>query len=285
MRIWPQCIPCIYAARAKEILASSLLDDDNVRSLTLLSAKLASANPYSSTVRLATETYRLVKLTTHTSDPYAEYKRMSNEYVREKLLPALKERVRGLSRWQLLRELLLASIATNALDPGVPGYEKIEVGLAVRLGRDEFEGVVRLLSSAHRVAYLLDNAGEAVVDLEVVKALRDMGLEVVAIAKSGAYQNDVTVDEAVEVGFGEVAQVVGSGSDAAGPLLGELSEEALELLTGADVVIAKGMANFEAFEEWQPPRPVVHVLKAKCLPVAVAVRVNVGEDVVMVRYQ
>jgi uncharacterized protein with ATP-grasp and redox domains len=54
-------------------------------------------------------------------------------------------------------------------------------------------------------------------------------------------------------------------------------------LTETDVVLAKGMAVFEAFEEWAPPKPVVHVLRAKCAPVAAAVGVGVGEGAIALR--
>ncbi len=283
MRIWPQCIPCIYSARSRELLASQLDDASKVQALARLAGILSSSNPYSSTIRLATETFRFVKLSVRASDPYSRYKEESNKLVRERVLPLLLQRLADLRGCELVGELLAASIAANALDPGVPGYESMGVDLSVKLGRDERERACYLISRARRIAYILDNAGEAVVDLEVVKALRGMDLEVYVLAKSGAYQNDVTVDEAVAMGFGEYAKVVGTGSDSAAPLPGELSGEALEALASADVIIAKGMANFEAFEEWAPPKPVVHVLLAKCLPVASAAGVKVGEGVIAVR--
>ncbi|MEM0042513.1 MAG: ARMT1-like domain-containing protein [Thermofilaceae archaeon] len=284
MRIWPQCIPCIYVARSRELLNSQLSDYEKVFALTRLAGMLAAATPFSSTIRLATDTYRFVKLAARNADPYSGYKAESNSWVKEHVIPRIQERVRGLSGCELLRELLVASIALNALDPGVPGYGAFTMNFTVGLGRDESAMVCRLLSAARRVAYILDNAGEALLDLEVVKVLEGMGLEVYVVAKSGAYQNDVTEEEARALGFGDYARVVGTGSDSAGPLPGELSKEVLELLSSVDVILAKGMANFEAFEEWCPPKPVIHVLLAKCVPVASAAGVAVGEGVIAVRF-
>ena len=283
MRIWPQCIPCIYSARAREVLTSGIPDCEKVYALTALAAELSRANPFSSTIRLATETYRLVKQVTRNRDPYYEFKRESNKLVVERLLPLLKDKVERFAGYELFRELLVASIAANSLDPGVPGYEKLDVNLNVKLGRDESREAYELLKGAGRVVYALDNAGEALVDLEVVKLLRNMGVEVWILAKSQPYQNDVTLEEAVELGFAEYARVIGTGSDAAGPLPGELSSEALDAISTADVIIAKGMAAFESFEEWAPPKPVVHVLRAKCVPVAAAVGVSVGEGAIALR--
>lgn len=284
MKIWPQCIPCIYSARAREILASKLSDAEKIQALTYLAAELSRANCHSSTIRLATDTYRIVKLRTRSWDPYSEYKRESNRLVSEVLLPALRARVEGLKGCDLFHELLVASIAANSLDPGVPGYEKLNVDLEVGLGRDESRRAYELIANARKIAYVLDNAGEALVDLEVVKLIRGLGAEVWVLAKSAPYQNDVTVDEAVEMGFADYARVVGTGSDAAGPVPGEISEEARRVLEAADVVIAKGMAAFESFEEWCPPKPIIHVLRAKCAPVAAAVGVNVGEGAIAVRW-
>lgn len=283
MRIWPQCIPCIYAARSRELLNSQLNNYEKVFTLTRLAGMLAAATPFSSTIRLATETYRLVKLATRNPDPYSSYKAESNKWVEEHVLPRAREHTKGLRECELVRELLVASILLNALDPGVPGYGGYNVNASVRLGRDESLSACRLLSSARKVVYILDNAGEALLDLETVRALNGMGLEVYVMAKSGAYQNDVTVTEAEDLGFSDYARVVGTGSDCAGPLPGELSEEAMELLSTVDVILAKGMANFEAFKEWCPPRPVIHVLLAKCVPVASAVGVAVGEGAIAVR--
>lgn len=284
MKIWPQCLPCIYSARAREILASrNLSEEEKICALADLAAELSRANAFSSTIRLASETYRLVKYKTRDRDPYREYKLESNKLISERLLPLLRERVKRLSGYELFRELLTASIAANSLDPGVPGYEKLDVNLNVKLGRDESREAYELLSKARRLAYVLDNAGEALVDLEVVKFLNSMGVEVWVVAKSRPYQNDVTVDEALELGFAEYARVVGTGSDAAGPLPGEISSEALETLSAVDLIIAKGMAAFEALEEWAPPKPVVHILRAKCAPVAAAVGVNVNEGAVVLR--
>ncbi|MCS7105174.1 MAG: ARMT1-like domain-containing protein [Thermofilaceae archaeon] len=283
MRIWPQCIPCIYAARARELLSSQLPNDELVYYLAALAKHLSVSNPFSSTIRLATETYRFVKRAMHNVDPYLNYKIESNKWVVNNLIPLLEKRIRSLSNYERFKEILTATIAANAIDPGVPGYENLRIDLSVELGRDESLKAYKLISRARKVAYILDNAGEAVIDLEVVKLLSSMGIEVYVMAKTFPYQNDITVNETLALGFDKFARVVGTGSDAAGPIPGELSNEALTVLNNVDVIIAKGMAVFESFEEWQPPTTVVHALRAKCLPVASSVDVQVNEGVIAIR--
>ncbi|HDD34309.1 MAG TPA: DUF89 family protein [Thermofilaceae archaeon] len=284
MRIWPCCIPCIYGVRAREVLESSLDWEEKVYALARLHKFMSRASEYSSTIRLASDAFRLVKRLIRDPDPYREYKERSDRLVREELLPLLEKEIARLRSYEKFQLLAVASIGANVLDPGVPGYGNLKPLLDVRLGLDESGAAYELLCSSRRVAYLLDNAGEALVDLLLVKELAEMGVEVVVLAKSFPYQNDVTVEEAVSLGFGEVAEVVGTSSDCAGPLPGELSEEALKALLDSDVVVAKGMAAYEALLEWRLPRPVIHMFKAKCQPVASSAGVRVGEGVIMVRH-
>jgi len=282
MRIWPECIPCIYNARAREILASTLGPDEKIRALAKLHDFLSRTPVHASTIRLASAAFRLVKLLTHNPDPYSRYKEESNEYVRREVLPVIEKSIGGLKGYERFRRLALASININVLDPGVPGYGKLEVVLDDDLEVDETREAFRLIQEASYIVYILDNAGEALVDLLFVRELSEMGKEVVVMAKSLPYQNDVTVEEAVRIGFSRFAEIMGTGSDCGGLLPGEISDAALDILKRCDVAIAKGMAAYESMIEWEVPCRVIHLLKAKCQPVAASIGVKVGGGVVKI---
>jgi len=130
---------------------------------------------------------------------------------------------------------------------------------------------------------MLDNAGEAVFDKILVEEIVKLGPKVVVLAKSEPYQNDVTVNDAIKLGFDKVAEVVGTGSDYGGPLPEGLSKEAKELLAKTDLIIAKGMANYEAFLYAPPKKPVAHLFKAKCEPVASTLGVDVGARIAILK--
>ncbi len=283
MRIWPICVPCIYAARAKEILNSELDPEEKIEALTRLHTLLEKANPHSSTIRLANETFRLVKFLTHNKDPYFTFKKDSNEIVKNVLISKLKDQIASLKGYSLFKNLLIASIIANSLDPGVPGYEALKISFDVKIGLDESREAYELVTDSKHITYILDNSGEGLIDLEIVKLITGIGVKVTVLAKSLPYQNDVTVEEAVALGFADYADVIGTGTDSAGPLPGEISDEALKALKSCDLIIAKGMAAFESFEEWRIGKPVLHVLRAKCLPVASTVGVGVGEGAIFIR--
>jgi len=283
MRIWPVCIPCIYDARAREILESSLKPDEKIYALTYLHRFLSTASIHASTIGLASEAFRQVKGLIRNPDPYRDYKDRSNKYVEEKILPLVKENLRGTEGYERFRKLVIAAININVLDPGVPGYGELDVFLNDNLGLDQTAIAYRLLEEAENIVYILDNAGEALIDLLFVEELARRNKEITVIAKSMPYQNDVTVDEAIELGFPRFARVLGTGSDSGGLLPGEFTDTVLKALKECDVAIAKGMAAYESMVEWSVPCRVIHIFMAKCMPVATSVGVKVREGVVMVR--
>ena len=61
----------------------------------------------------------------------------------------------------------------------------------------------------------------------------------------------------------------------------ELPDETLKRLENADIIIAKGMANYECLSEAEF-KPIAFLLTAKCEPVAKDIGVEVEDMVAMV---
>lgn len=78
--------------------------------------------------------------------------------------------------------------------------------------------------------------------------------------------NDATLDDAREVGLTGIVQVITTGSDVPGAFLPEASDEFRAAYEAADLVLAKGMGNFEGLAEERGP--LFFLLQAKCRPVA-----------------
>ena len=70
---------------------------------------------------------------------------------------------------------------------------------------------------------------------------------------------------------GEADRVITTGTDAVGINLRESSEEFLEAYGSADVILSKGMANWETLTEYPAPCPTLFLFRTKCEPVAAAV--------------
>lgn len=103
------------------------------------------------------------------------------------------------------------------------------------------------LKAAKQLVYLTDNCGEIVMDKLLVQAIKKAypQLNVTVIVRGEPVSNDATMTDAQEVGMTEVARVIGNGNGVAGTHVDTLSQEAREAIDMADVLIAKGQANFE----------------------------------------
>lgn len=107
------------------------------------------------------------------------------------------------------------------------------------------------LERAHKMVYLTDNCGEIVMDklliCEIQKKYPD--LKVTVLVRGAEVINDATLEDAIQVGMTEMAEVIPNGSDIAGTWLEEISEEAKLVLKEADVIISKGQGNFETLRK------------------------------------
>jgi uncharacterized protein with ATP-grasp and redox domains len=95
--------------------------------------------------------------------------------------------------------------------------------------------------------------------------------------KGGPVLNDATRDDALATGVDEVAEIVSTGSDAPGTTLGRCSETFQRLYGDAELVIAKGQANYETLSE--EGEKVFFLLQTKCRVIASDVGVPVGSIV------
>ncbi|MDO5444594.1 MAG: ARMT1-like domain-containing protein [Eubacteriales bacterium] len=103
------------------------------------------------------------------------------------------------------------------------------------------------LAKAKTLVYVTDNCGEVVMDklfMETIKSLYPE-LKITALLRGGLTGNDATLEDAEEIGLTGIVECVGNGSTVYGTDLSDISKEANELLHSADVIIAKGQANFE----------------------------------------
>jgi uncharacterized protein with ATP-grasp and redox domains len=125
---------------------------------------------------------------------------------------------------------------------------------------------------------MLDNAGEIVFDRLLIEELA--GHDVTACVRGGPVINDATLADAEQVGLPDLCRVITTGSDAVGVEWDEASDDLKRAFAAADLVIAKGQANFETLSG--RPETIYFILKAKCDCVARELGVRLG-DVVIVR--
>lgn len=115
------------------------------------------------------------------------------------------------------------------------------------LPEEVYQALTADLQKAGRVAYLTDNCGEIVMDKLFIRAIQKAypQVQVTVIVRGEPVSNDVTIEDAREVGLTDIARVIGNGNGVAGTHMDALCPEARDAMETADVLISKGQANFE----------------------------------------
>lgn len=288
------CIPCTL--RAAYDIATKATDDEEMHKKVLYetlrwlnsNGDLLNVTP---TV-LHTHVFRLVQKITGNNDPFAKLKRESNR-IAMRLIPFLESEIEKKSFDDAFKLAILGAICGNSIDFEVEGHQVFVEGLEKSLmnclggglALDDTRKLIGALSKSHTVLYLLDNAGEIVFDkLFISTIIKRYPVKVFAAVKSGPIMNDATMEDALQIGLNEVAEVVTTGSTSIGLNLEECSEDFIRLLKEADVIIAKGQGYYESLTEIEHAflKPIAYMLRAKCSAVAKSLNVPQGANVVKV---
>lgn len=268
MRIYLDCFPC-FVRQALD--AARFATDDKeihkkvVREVLCLAAEMDIHQP---PPVIGQHVHRLIREITGKEDPYHEQKRRSNELAL-RLYAEMKQDVQEAAN--PLEAAVRLGIAGNILDFGVNSQlehaqaEKV-IGAALNA---EFDGtelpvLIDCVKQAGEILYLGDNAGEIVFDRFVIERLPRA--KVTFVVKGSPVINDATMEDAEAAGLTDLVNVVTNGSDGPGTILESCSSAFRERFERADLVLAKGQANYESLSE--AGKNIFFVLKAKCPVIA-----------------
>jgi uncharacterized protein with ATP-grasp and redox domains len=214
---------------------------------------------------------------------YNGIKAKTNQAV-EELLPASREFIRKgeTPRERFERACYLAS-AGNTSPIGAPSgalefpeLNNIITGgdpLPVLMG--DVYGAAR---DATHVLFLSDNAGEIGFDSLLIGELKAMGLGVTLVVKEDPFFEDATKRDASHFGLDKLADRV---LTTRGVFLPSESTTTLEdAYRQSDLVIAKGVFNFEALHGEGSGKPIIYMLKMKCGPLSEKNDVDIGSFIV-----
>jgi uncharacterized protein with ATP-grasp and redox domains len=152
------------------------------------------------------------------------------------------------------------------------------------IGSDDTELFRDAVRKAVTVIYVFDNCGESQLDKVLIREIRAAGARVIGVVRGAPILNDVSREDAVRIGLDrELDLMLDTGGFSIGLDLSMAGEELLREIAGADLLVAKGMANYEALSERDPGPPVVHLLRSKCVPVSESLGVPLDINVVRFR--
>jgi len=272
MEMDPQCVPCLIRRVLFE--AEEAGGDRSVEAVCNASRTLGRLfGPVVCSATVATQVHREIYSLLGTKDPYARLKKKSNQ-VALGIFPEAEEFVRR-SR-NSLRDAFLCAVVGNVLDFGIStGYDdptklRLEFKNLVRegLGHDDTERIKKIMKESDRVVYLADNCGEIVLDRLVLREIKKFDVDLTMVVKEEPILTDATMKDIKGLGIeklvGHIAEAPGF---AVGIDLGSIKGRFGRLLRDADMIIAKGMANFESLSETDIA-PVAYLLRTKCEPVS-----------------
>lgn len=189
-----------------------------------------------------------------------------------------------------LEDALKVSVLGNVIDYGSASsfeiehfdFEREREGL--EFAYFEIEGFLARLQSAKSLVILGDNAGENLFDEVLAKVLKREypKLKIYYFTRGKPIINDLTYADILHSPqckeMFEVAEVVDSGVGSAGFVCEEALPKAREIFLGCDVVVAKGMGNFECMEGRGDER-VFFLCKVKCSVVSQVINAPKGKMV------
>ncbi|WP_346856142.1 ARMT1-like domain-containing protein [uncultured Draconibacterium sp.] len=219
-----------------------------------------------------------LKLHSAIDDPYEQEKQQSDKELLARY-DEFKQRLENSA--DRFDTALRLAIAGNIIDFG-PTHkfdveETIDRVLTSDFAVDDSAELKAEIEKAKTILYLGDNCGEIVLDKLFLETINHPN--VIFAVRDKPILNDATIKEAIEVGIPEVAKLISNGDDAPSTLLHRVSKEFLDIYKSADLIIAKGMGNFEGLMYETDPR-LFNLLMIKCQVIGDMLGANKGEFVV-----
>jgi damage-control phosphatase, subfamily I len=278
MKFVPECLPCFVDDIAGALDMLHTPPDKSMavlrESLVYLSDHIAEGMPPSYYI---TELHRILKRRLAMDMPFAGLRRaclkagMEIARTVEKKASALKGagRFRFLLRWATAANSLDFRTAgagygltTKRAEKTIAGYFK--KGLFI----DQSDRILAAAKAAKAIVYIPDNVGELPFDKLLVGLLSSYGAAVTVPLRGGPITSDAVMADAHAVGMkGVASRLILAGPDTLGISFMEMSSELSGALSQADMVIAKGQANYYVLSEFghrYPGATIACLFTAKC---------------------
>jgi len=264
MHTYLECIPC-FVRQAHDALRQ-VTNDEELMHRALQRVLIASSEFKMDLTppEMAQKIHRIIREETGNPDLYAEIKAQSTAVALR-----LAEEARPLITGAIdpFKMALRFSIAGNIMDFALTAkWDQMNLSTFLddtRLKELNEAGVETLRSAvgaAQNILFLGDNAGEAVFDRLLIEQMPNA--KTTYAVKGAPIINDVTLKDALASGLDKVAELIDNGNDAPGTILSLCPPAFQKRFAEADLVIAKGQANYETLSE--ADRDLFFLTQVKC---------------------
>jgi len=279
MLIDEACVSCIINQSAKvanAIGADALLEQKIYSHVSALSKEFSFDK---SPPEIAADVYENMAALANKTDLYDEVKKASSKKARS-FIPFLENKLQT-SKNKLLTATKIA-VAGNVIDLAAAVEfdleEELEKIFETAFAHNDFENFSHKLDSAQSVLVIGDNVGEHIFDHLFIQTLQELYPQIIFsyMVRGNPIINDVTMKEAKEAHFDTLCNLVDSGVNTPGFTYDRANKESQKLFDGADLVISKGMGNYECLSP-SHRKDIIFLLKVKCGVVAQSLEKNIGD--------
>ena len=282
MNLKPECLSCLLNQTLRVTQNLNVDDALSIQMMHVASDSIATYKEVSPPVA-ASDLYPKLGDLLDNNDIYKELKTLSTQEAM-KLLPEVEKRVYGSSL--PLQSAIKSAVAGNVIDFATPNHfdltQEFEKVFDTLFAIDDEALFLKMLAQSKSFMIIGDNVGEHLFDKLLLETISNQypDLKLYYTVRGKPIINDVTMIEALEIGLDSVATLVDSGVDTPGLAYTHASEEFMNLYNSIDLIIAKGMGNYECLEDVQDSR-IFHLFKVKCDVVSADVGAKLGSLIFM----
>ncbi len=280
MKIQTECVPCLLK---RMLFEAELCTTDQKRQTTALRTACSLLaqlyDPEVCSATIATQVHQAVYDALGDKDPYKILKQQSNQ-IATTLVPKVESLIKKSE--DPLRTSMVCAIIGNIMDFGIDGssahprmlQDEFDRLFAEGLGHDDYDTLKNHIERAKHLVVFTDNCGEIVFDKILCRELKafNPALHLTVVVKGEPILSDATMKDAEDINLQEVVdELLTTGCFAVGVDFAKLPGKVKTVLEQADLIIAKGMANYESFSETDY-RPIAYLLRTKCNAIARSMR-------------
>ncbi|MFL0168561.1 damage-control phosphatase ARMT1 family protein [Candidatus Clostridium helianthi] len=266
MKIHDKCLPCMVNQVIKVANITGVNNKEEL--LKEVFTYLSKMDFEATTPEIIGEIFGMIKEHTNNQDPYKETRNYYNTLF-SKLLPEFEKKIEQAEdsfqlavRYAIVGNIIDFNPIHNTLLEDIFDYfEKME---QLELAIDDSRELAEDILNSKTLLYLGDNCGEICMDKILLKKIKELNPNVkISFGVRGKpVVNDSIAEDAYAVGIDEYAEVIDNGDGSLGTVLKRTSREFKEVYKKADVVIAKGQANYECLSEEK--KKIYFLLMTKC---------------------
>lgn len=278
MTIQEECIGCIIA-QSKRVCEAIHADDVLTKKIvSFVEDSLSNADFTLSPPVIVAPLYEQMALFADKIDLYDEEKKHATAQALN-YLPFLRETIEQNSDpfVALLKTAVVGNVIDLAAEVTFDLHDAIMSVFNTPFACDDSHALREKLTTAQTLLYIGDNTGEHIFDALAIKHLQKLypHLEITYMVRGNFIINDVTMIEAKKANIDQICTLMDSGVNTPGFVYERATKEAKELFDHADIIIAKGMGNYECLSPTTRSN-ICFLLKVKCSVVSRSLGHGIG---------